>query len=166
MNVTVIGTGYVGLVTGACLADAGNHVFCLDLNREKINSLNAGQIPIFEPGLEPIVPVAGLAKKNEELFLPAESDPVVLPRTSQALYLVQRIRDEAHRSAVTYHRGVRAKKSITSALDGVPGIGPKRKKALLKKFGSVKGIREAPIDEIASTVGFTQSLAEKVKELV
>jgi excinuclease ABC subunit C len=128
--------------------------------------LGAAVDVLRDAGLEPIVPVAGLAKKNEELFLPAESDPVVLPRTSQALYLVQRIRDEAHRFAVTYHRGVRAKKSITSALDGVPGIGPKRKKALLKKFGSVKGIREAPIDEIASTVGFTQSLAEKVKELV
>jgi excinuclease ABC subunit C len=119
-----------------------------------------------EAELEPIVPVAGLAKRNEELFLKDEQDPVILPRTSQALYLVQRIRDEAHRFAVTYHRGVRSKKSITSALDSVPGVGPKKKKALLKKFGSVKGIREAPIDEIASTVGFTRSLAERVKELV
>jgi excinuclease ABC subunit C len=119
-----------------------------------------------ESELEPIVPVAGLAKRNEELFVKDEPDPIILPRTSQALYLVQRIRDEAHRFAVTYHRGVRAKKSITSALDTVPGVGPKRKKALLKKFGSVKGIREAPVDEIASTIGFTRSLAEQVKELV
>jgi excinuclease ABC subunit C len=94
------------------------------------------------------------------------SKPVVLPRTSQALFLVQRIRDEAHRFAITYHRGLRQKRSIQSALDAVPGIGPKRKKALLRKFGSVKAVREAPIEEIASTLGFTQSLAERVKELV
>jgi excinuclease ABC subunit C len=93
-------------------------------------------------------------------------EPVVLPRASQALFLVQRIRDEAHRFAITYHRGVRAKKSVQSALDTIPGIGPKRKKALLRKFGSVKAIREAPVDEIASTVGFTKSMAERVKELV
>jgi excinuclease ABC subunit C len=116
--------------------------------------------------LEPIVPVAGLAKRNEELFVKDEPDPIVLPRTSQALYLVQRIRDEAHRFAVTYHRGVRSKKSTVSALDSIPGVGPKRKKALLKKFGSVKGVREAPVEEIASTVGFTRSLAERVKELI
>jgi len=79
---------------------------------------------------------------------------------------VQRVRDEAHRFAITYHRGVRAKRSIQSALDTIPGVGPKRKKALLRKFGSVKAIREAPIDEIASTLGFTRSLAEKVKEQV
>ena len=112
------------------------------------------------------VPAAGLAKRNEELFVKDMSDPIVLPRTSQALYLVQRVRDEAHRFAVTYHRRLRAKRSIQSALDDVPGVGPKRKKALLRKFGSVKGIREAPVDEIAATVGFTRSLAEKVKEQV
>jgi excinuclease ABC subunit C len=86
----------------------------------------------------------------------------VLPRTSQALYLVQRIRDEAHRFAITYHRKVRTKAGMRSALDAVPGIGPKRKKALLRKFGSVKAIREAGVEEIAATPGFTRSLAEKV----
>jgi excinuclease ABC subunit C len=110
------------------------------------------------------VPLAGLAKQNEELFVQDLSDPIVLPRTSQALYLVQRIRDEAHRFAITFHRQVRAKNAIQSALDSVPGVGPKRKRALLRKFGSVKGIREASVEEIASTLGFTQSLAEKVKE--
>ncbi len=119
-----------------------------------------------EAGLEPIVPAAGLAKRNEELFVKDRSEPIVLPRTSQALFLVQRVRDEAHRFAITYHRGLRQKKSIQSALDTVPGVGPKRKKALLRKFGSVKAIREAPVDEIASTLGFTKNLAEKVKELV
>jgi excinuclease ABC subunit C len=112
------------------------------------------------------IPTVGLAKQHEEIFVPGESEPIVLPRGSEALYLVQRIRDEAHRFAITYHRQVRGKSQIQSALDTIPGIGPKRKKALLRKFGSVKGIREAPIEEIASTVGFTQSLAQRVKEHV
>ena len=112
------------------------------------------------------VPAAGLAKRNEELFVKDMSEPIVLPRTSQALYLVQRVRDEAHRFAITYHRGLRQKRSVQSALDAVPGVGPKRKRSLLRKFGSVKAVREADIDDIAATVGFTRSLAEKVKELV
>jgi excinuclease ABC subunit C len=110
------------------------------------------------------IPLAGLAKRHEELFLVDEAEPVVLPRTSQALYLVQRVRDEAHRFAITYHRKVREKAGMQSALDSVPGVGPKRKRALLRKFGSVKGIREASLDDIAATVGFTRRLAEKVKE--
>ena len=80
--------------------------------------------------------------------------------------MVQRIRDEAHRFAITYHRQVRGKTQIQSALDAIPGVGPKRKKALLKKFGSVRAIREADVEEIASTLGFTRALADKVKELV
>jgi excinuclease ABC subunit C len=75
---------------------------------------------------------------------------------------VQRVRDEAHRFAITYHRGVRSKVGIQSALDSIQGIGPKRKRALLRKFGSVKGIREAGVEEIAATPGFTKTLAEKV----
>jgi excinuclease ABC subunit C len=109
------------------------------------------------------IPAVGLAKRFEELFVPDEDEPVVLPRGSEALYLVQRIRDEAHRFAITFHRQVRGKSSVQSALDTIPGIGPKRKKALLRKFGSVKQIREAELEEIASTVGFTKALAEKVK---
>ncbi|MFN8507696.1 MAG: excinuclease ABC subunit UvrC [Dehalococcoidia bacterium] len=112
------------------------------------------------------IPVVGLAKRFEEIFVPDEDEPIVLPRGSEALYLVQRIRDEAHRFAITFHRQVRGKTAITSALDSVPGIGPKRKKALLKKFGSVKAIREASVEDVASTVGFTRALAEKVKESV
>jgi len=112
------------------------------------------------------VPVAGLAKRNEELFVKDMEDPIVLPRTSQALYLVQRVRDEAHRFAITYHRGMRGKRSVQSALDAVPGVGPKKKKALLRKFGSVKAVRDADVDEIASTAGFTKKLAARVKELV
>lgn len=109
------------------------------------------------------IPAVGLAKQHEEIYVQDVSEPVVLPRTSQALYLVQRIRDEAHRFAITYHRGVRKKAGFESALDTIPGVGPKRKKALLKKFGSVRGIREASVEEVASTVGFTAALAERVK---
>jgi excinuclease ABC subunit C len=108
------------------------------------------------------IPLAGLAKRFEELYVKDVSEPIVLDRTSQALYLVQRIRDEAHRFAITYHRGVRSKAGIQSALDSIQGIGPKRKKALLRKFGSVKGIREAGVEEVAATPGFTRALAEKV----
>jgi excinuclease ABC subunit C len=108
------------------------------------------------------IPLAGLAKRFEELFVVGVSEPVVLDRTSQALYLVQRIRDEAHRFAITYHRNVRAKSGIRSALDEVPGVGPKRKKALLRKFGSLKAVREATVEEIAATPGFNRAVAEKV----
>ena len=110
------------------------------------------------------IPTVGLAKRFEELFVPDEDEPILLPRGSEGLYLVQRLRDEAHRFAITFHRQVRAKTSIQSALDTIVGIGPKRKKALLNKFGSMKAIREAGVDEIASTVGFTRALAERVKE--
>jgi len=110
------------------------------------------------------IPAAGLAKQHEELFVQDMSEPIVLPRTSQALYLVQRIRDEAHRFAITYHRGVRQKAGIQSALDAIPGIGPKRKRALLRKFGSLQRIRQASLDAIAATPGFTRALAERVRE--
>jgi excinuclease ABC subunit C len=112
------------------------------------------------------IPTVGLAKRHEEIFLPGEDEPVILPRGSEGLYLVQRIRDEAHRFAITYHRQVRGKSATKSALDSIPGVGPKRKKALLRKFGSVKAIREAPLEEVASTVGFTRALAERVKEQI
>ena len=109
------------------------------------------------------IPVIALAKENEEIFIKDVSEPILLPRTSQALYLLQRVRDEAHRFAITFHRQVRGKSAIQSRLDDIPGIGPARKKALLRKFGSVRAIREAPMEEIAATVGMTRSLAEAVK---
>ena len=112
------------------------------------------------------IPTVGLAKRHEELFAPDEEAPIVLPRGSEALYLVQRVRDEAHRFAITYHRQVRRKAATASVLDSIPGVGPKRKRALLRKFGSLKAVREAGVDEIASTAGYTRSLAEKVKEYV
>ena len=109
------------------------------------------------------VPLSGLAKRFEELYLPGQSAPVVLPRRSQALYLVQRIRDEAHRFAITYHRDVRGKRALRSELDDIAGIGPGRKKALLKRFGSVRRIREASLDEVAATPGISRELAERLK---
>jgi len=109
------------------------------------------------------VPVCGLAKREEEIFVADVSESIMLPRQSEALYLVQRIRDEAHRFAITYHRNLRGKAATQSVLDSIPGIGPKRKKALIRKFGSVKAIREADVSEIAATVGFTQRLAETLK---
>jgi excinuclease ABC subunit C len=109
------------------------------------------------------VPLSGLAKRFEELYVPGRSDPIVLPRRSQGLYLVQRIRDEAHRFAITYHRQVRGRQALRSELDDVPGIGSGRKKALLKRFGSVRRIREASIDEVAETPGISRGIAERVK---
>jgi excinuclease ABC subunit C len=109
------------------------------------------------------LPVAGLAKRFEEIFVPGHSGPIVLPRNSQALYLVQRIRDEAHRFAITYHRDVRSRRALRSELDEIAGIGSTRKKALLRRFGSVRRIREASVDEIAETPGITRTLADRVK---
>lgn len=109
------------------------------------------------------VPVAGLAKRFEELYLPGRPDPIVLPRKSQGLYLVQRIRDEAHRFAITYHRNLRSRRALTSVFDDIEGIGPVRKKALLKRFGSVRRIREASVDELAETPGIPRDLAERLK---
>src|SRR6202045_5181686 len=89
------------------------------------------------------IPTVGLAKENEEIFTPGSPDPIMLPRSSQGLYMVQRIRDEAHRFGITYHRKLRSDHTFKSVLDEIPGIGPKRKKALLTHFGSVKAIGAA-----------------------
>jgi excinuclease ABC subunit C len=110
------------------------------------------------------VPVVGLAKQNEELFVPGRKAPILLPRQSQGLYLIQRVRDEAHRFAITSHRHLRTKKGLASRLDAVPGIGPTRRKALLNAFGSIEGIRNAAIEELAAVPGITSTLAYAVKE--
>ncbi|HET7521582.1 MAG TPA: helix-hairpin-helix domain-containing protein, partial [Candidatus Limnocylindria bacterium] len=110
------------------------------------------------------VPLSGLAKRFEELYVPRRSAPIILPQRSPGLYLVQRIRDEAHRFAITYHREVRGKRALSSVFDEVPGIGPARKKALLKRFGSVRRIREASVDEVAATPGVGRVAAERLKQ--
>jgi excinuclease ABC subunit C len=98
------------------------------------------------------IPAAGLAKKMEEVYLPGVADPVCIPRDEAALHLLQRVRDEAHRFAITYHRTLRGKSMIDSTLDEVPGIGPTRKKQLLRAFGSLKRMRSADVEALATVV--------------
>ncbi len=114
-------------------------------------------------GLRGRVPVVGLAKQEEEIFFPDRSAPLRLPRHSQGLYLIQRIRDEAHRFAITAHRARRSKQGLASTLDSIPGIGPARRKSLLKHFGSVDKIREATLEELTAVPGITLALAETIK---
>ena len=112
------------------------------------------------------VPLASIAKEEEELFVPEMSEPILLPRSSQGLFLIRRVRDEAHRFAITFHKSLRSKRGTRSAMDDIPGIGPKRKRALLKKFGSLQGVREAPLEDLASVPGMTRTSAQKLKELL
>ncbi|TET31202.1 MAG: excinuclease ABC subunit UvrC [Anaerolineales bacterium] len=117
-----------------------------------------------EHNLKERVPVVGLAKGHEELYLPNKSDPVILPRRSQGLYLVQRIRDEAHRFALRQHRTQRRRGGLASKLDSINGVGPARRKALLKTFGDIEGIRQASIEELAGISGITSKTAEQIQE--
>ncbi|MCB2209758.1 excinuclease ABC subunit UvrC [bacterium] len=109
------------------------------------------------------VPVAGLAKQEEELFVPGKRNSIYLERHSQGLYLVQRLRDEAHRFAITAHRKRRRSQGLTSRLDVIPGIGPARRKALMQKFGSINGIKKAKPEEIAEIKGITLEMAQSIK---
>ncbi len=115
-------------------------------------------------GLLGQVPVAGIAKQNEEIFLHGQSRPIVLPRQSQGLFLVQRVRDEAHRFAITSHRKRRTKTGLASRLDTIPGIGPARRKALLNQFGSIKKIQAASLEELTSLPGITDQIAHAINE--
>jgi excinuclease ABC subunit C len=111
------------------------------------------------------VPVVGLAKQREELFLPGRHTSILLPRDSEGLFLVQRIRDEAHRTAITYHRNQRSKAGLSSTLENAPGIGPKRRQALLKAFdGDVAAIKDASAEELAAVPGMTLAAAQALKE--
>ena len=114
-------------------------------------------------GLASRVRIVGLAKRHEELYLPDRTDPLILDRRSQALFLVQRIRDEAHRFALGHHRTQRKQSGLASQLDAIEGIGPARRKALLKAFGDLNGIREADIVDLTSVPGISRQLAERVK---
>ena len=109
------------------------------------------------------IPTFALAKEREEIFAPGRAEPIVQERSSPGMFLVQRIRDEAHRFAITHHRKVRSKKALTSPLDSVEGIGPARKRALLRHFGSVQAIREAPVEDIVA-LGIHERLAKRLKE--
>lgn len=112
------------------------------------------------------VPVVSLAKRLEEVFVPGRPDPIILPRGSEALYLLQRIRDEAHRFAITFQRQQRGKRMTESTLDRLPGVGPARRKALLRHFGSTKGLRAATPEQISEVPGIGSGLAEKIHELL
>lgn len=131
--------------------------------------LNAAMAVLAE--LEVGVSAIGIAKEDhgsisthEEIYLVEQPDPLVLPRGSQGLYLLQRVRDEAHRFAITYHREVRSKRTFKSVLDEIPGVGPKRKKALIRHFGSARAIAAASVEELASISGVSRELAERIKE--
>ena len=121
----------------------------------------AAAAALAELGIEDVA-LCGLAKRLEEVWLPGEDQPVILPRTSEALYLLQRVRDEAHRFAITYHRQKRSRAMTTSALDGVPGLGETRKKALLTRFGSLKRLRAASVEDIMAVPGVGRRTAEAV----
>ena len=123
--------------------------------------VSAAAAALAELGIEDVA-LCGLAKRLEEVWLPGEGEPVILPRTSEGLYLLQRVRDEAHRFAITYHRQKRSRAMTTSALDGVPGLGEARKKALLTRFGSLKRLRAASVDDIMAVPGVGRRTAEAV----
>jgi excinuclease ABC subunit C len=123
--------------------------------------VQAAREAMDEMGLQAI-PVVGLAKRLEEVWLPGEDDPVIMARTSEGLYLLQRVRDEAHRFAITYHRNKRSKSMMSSVLDEIPGLGPTRRKALLREFGSMKRLRAATADEVAEVAGIGPATAASV----
>ncbi|GAA3543249.1 excinuclease ABC subunit UvrC [Nocardioides daeguensis] len=123
----------------------------------------AAQRALDELGIDDI-PVCGLAKRLEEVWVPGEEDPVILPRTSEGLYLLQRVRDEAHRFAITHHRNRRSKSMVESLLDDVPGLGEVRRKTLLRHFGSLRKLRAATVEEIAAVPGMGPRTAAAIKE--
>ena len=127
--------------------------------------LSAALEVLLELGMDDI-PLASLAKENEWLYVPHTPEPIILPRDSQGLYLVQRMRDEAHRFAITYHRNLRSKRSLSSPLDMVTGIGSKRKRMLMRRFGTLKGIKQASVEDLASVPGMTRSLALRLKQTI
>jgi excinuclease ABC subunit C len=123
--------------------------------------VTAAQAALDELGVVDVA-LCGLAKRLEEVWLPGEDDPVILPRTSEGLYLLQRVRDEAHRFAIGYHRSKRSKSMLESALDDVPGLGETRRKAVLKHFGSLKRLKAATVEEVMQVPGLGRRTAEAV----
>jgi excinuclease ABC subunit C len=117
---------------------------------------------VRELGLESEIPVASLAKRFEQVYVPGRSEPVDVPRQSEALFMLQRLRDEAHRFANTFHRDLRGKRMTTSALDGVPGLGPTRQKRLLKELGGVGGVKKASLEQLTALPWLPDRVAEAV----
>ena len=127
--------------------------------------LHAAMAVLSEYGLDHL-PVFGLAKRHEEIFVPGQEQAICLPRNSQGMFLVQRVRDEAHRFAITAHRRARNKLGLASTLEAVPGVGPQRRKALLMAFGSMDKIRAASVKELAAVPGMTHKVAQRIKEFL
>ena len=115
-------------------------------------------------GLADQIPVAALAKRFEEVFVPGEADPIRIPRQSEALYLLQRIRDEAHRFAITYHRELRGKRMTRSSLDGIAGLGPTRRTRLVKEFGGVNAVKRASLEDLRAVRWLPDAVADAVFE--
>ena len=127
--------------------------------------LNAALAVLAENGLDGL-PIVGLAKAQEEIFTPGRAEPLVVPPDSPGLHLLQRLRDEAHRFAIEYHKGLRRAQGLSSSLEDIPGIGPARRRALLRRFGSLGAIREASLDELASVEGMNETVARRVHEFL
>jgi excinuclease ABC subunit C len=117
-------------------------------------------------GLEDEIPVAALAKQFEEVFVPGRADPVRLPRQSEALYVLQRVRDEAHRFAIAYHRQLRGKRMTVSVLDGVPGLGPARRARLLKTLGGITAVKAASLEQLQALPWLPDGVARAVHEKI
>ena len=124
--------------------------------------LNVAEQVVRDLGLDEEIPVASLAKRFEEVYVPGQADPVEVPRQSEALFLLQRIRDEAHRFANTYHRELRGKRMTRSVLDDIPGLGPTRKKRLVKEMGGMNAVRKASLDELRELTWLPDAVAEAV----
>jgi len=127
--------------------------------------VDAARLAMDEAGVSDI-PVVGLAKRLEEVFVDGSDDPVILPRTSEGLYLLQRVRDEAHRFAIAFHRQRRSRSMVDSLLDGIAGLGPARRRALFARFGSLRRLRAADVDEIAAVPGIGRQTAQAVADAV
>jgi len=125
--------------------------------------LNAAVQTLRKLGLEDI-PVISLAKRLEEVYVEGKSEPINIPKSSDALHLLQRVRDEAHRFAISYHRSLREKSGLRSVLEDIPGIGPKRRAALIKHFGTLEAIKNATVEELAGVEGMNRQAAQKIIE--
>ncbi len=124
--------------------------------------LGVAQRVVHDLGLEDEIPVAALAKRFEEVYVPGQSDPITIPRQSEALYLLQRLRDEAHRFAITFHRELRGKRMTKSVLDDIPGLGPARRKRLVKELGGVESVKRAELETLRALPWLPNAVAEAV----
>ena len=139
----------------------------IDGGKGQLSAVQSALLPFAEVDLDPVptrIPLIALAKRIEEIFVPGNPDPIVLREDNPTLHLIQRLRDEAHRFAITYHRKLRQKALSESVLDEIPNIGPKRKQALLQQFGSIDAIRQASLDELLSVKGIPRGVAENIRK--